>query len=920
MPSTRKNLMHNDKTSPAGALVVKDGAIQAADSSARHLLQLEQLEQLGELAITRYFSEFNTRVLPALGAGVVTGGIRHDGTFFQAVLSAEAQFGGDDAVQVVQIHNVRDVNDLRFERILLENERDVLDLIASRAPIEVILETLCLSVESLMPRSRCLVALRAPNENSLVCVAAPSLPSGVLAAIGRMPISESMGSSGRAAATGAPVLVADVSTDPLWASYQVVAVEAGVKSAWAVPFFASDGTVVGTLSMYYDHLGHIPTEMEQRMISVTVRLAEVAIESHSVRQALLQRESELRAVVNTVGAAILTLDTHGVILDANKSCAELVGRDLISLIGSRVGDLMDGATTSDGSPLQLRSGSLEGLYEAVARRRNTLICIATPQGYKRWVSVNLSPMEDANKTGQRLFVCSGMDVTEMKHSQERLAQMASHDELTGLPNRAAANEATEKAIETARRTGDSFAMLVLDLDGFKHVNDTLGHSAGDQLLRELSSRMAAVVRTPDMIARRSGDEFVVLLMQADATAALMVARRLLAVFDSPINLGGQDVYASVSIGGAVYPVHGTSSLALFRNADSAMYEAKRAGRGRIVIHEACGEAKGPTTHRIAMETQLRRALTNNELELHYQPRVCAQTHRMLSAEALVRWNHPECGRMPPADFIPLAEETGLIIPMGEWVLHEACRQLARWHKAGDTEIRVSVNVSPKQFNVQFLAEDVPRILRVTGVDPTRLELEVTETAMMSVLSDDVMAALVSLRELGVRLVLDDFGTGYSSLSYLHRFPLDGLKVDRSFVQRLPEAADARAITHAVLSMAQALNLHTVAEGVESEEQQDWLKDRGCHEFQGFLYSKPVPAAELEQLFGQAVQHQEPFAAQGVTVVKSPACEIPEPSTEEGRCKPSRKLALVGASKDMLAPVSRDACTCASCPCNIPVST
>jgi diguanylate cyclase (GGDEF)-like protein/PAS domain S-box-containing protein len=670
--------------------------------------------------------------------------------------------------------------------------------------------------------------------------------------------------------------------------------------------------------MHYSHLDHHPTEEEERLVSVSVRLAEVAVGSHLVRQALQHRESELRAVVNTVGAAIVTLDSLGNICDANKGAAEMVGHPLASLIGMTLGDLLENATSSAGHRLQLRSGSLEGLYHTVAQRRNTLIRIVTPQGDKRWVSVNLTPMEDAGLSGKKLFVCSGVDVTELKQSQERLAQMASHDELTGLPNRSALNEATEKAIETARRTGDSFAMLVLDLDGFKHVNDTLGHSAGDQLLREVSSRMAAVVRSPDMIARRSGDEFVVLLMQADSVAAQTVARRLLATFDAPVMLGcGQEVFASVSIGGAVYPVHGTSSIALFRNADSAMYDAKRAGRGRIVIHEACGEAKGPLTHRIAMEAQLRRALTNNELELFYQPRVCAQTHRMLSAEALIRWNRPEGGRVSPADFIPLAEETGLIIPMGEWVLHEACRQLAKWHQAGHTEMRVSVNVSPKQFNAQFLAEDVPRILAVTGVNPARLELEVTETAMMTVLSDEAMAALVELRKLGVRLVLDDFGTGYSSLSYLHRFPLDGLKVDRSFVQRLPDAADARAITHAVLSMAQALNLHTVAEGVESEQQQDWLKERGCHEFQGFLYSKPVPASELEQRFGLIRCTKEPAAAD--SIIEANCCDC----ANDGLAVPAnpdespRNQALAKASKNLLARAKlRTSCSCASCPCNI----
>jgi diguanylate cyclase (GGDEF)-like protein/PAS domain S-box-containing protein len=870
MPTTRQNTALSDSNALQGSLLVRNGFIQDADAAA---CQLFKTERLNGAPISRYLSEFNNRILAAQGESVKTGGIRQDGSFFEATVTVDHSISGTDVVRTVHIRNVRDVNDLRFEQVLLQNERDVLDLIASRAPIEKVLETLCLTMESLMPQSRCAVALRASDADELVCVASPSLPALARAAVGRIPIEEGIGTSGTAAATRKSVRVPDVATDPRWSRYHTVAAEAGVRSAWAVPFFAGDDSVVGTLSMYYSDLDHQPTELEERMVAVSVRLAEVAVESHLVRQALQHRESELRAVVNTVGAAILTLDSLGIIRDANRSAAELVGRPMGALVGSNICDLLEAATTSLGAPLQLQRGSLEGFYHSVAERRNTLICLATPQGAKRWVSVNLTPMEDACPTGKRLFVCSAIDVTEMKQSQERLAKMASHDELTGLPNRTAINDATEKAIETARRTGDSFSMLVLDLDGFKHVNDTLGHSAGDHLLKEISARMAAVVRSPDMIARRSGDEFVVLLMHADAVAAQTVARRLLSVFDTPVMLGcGQEVFASVSIGGAVYPMHGTSSTALFRNADSAMYEAKRGGRGRIVIHEAVGEAKGPTTHRIAMEAQLRRALTNNELELYYQPRVCSQTRRMVSAEALVRWNHPERGRVSPADFIPLAEDTGLIIPMGEWVLHEACRQAVRWHKAGHPEMRVSVNVSPKQFNAQFLADDVPRILAATGINPACLELEVTETAMMTVLSDDAMAALVDLRAMGVQLVLDDFGTGYSSLSYLHRFPLDGLKVDRSFVQRLPEAADARAITHAVLSMAQALNLHTVAEGVETAAQRDWLRERGCHEFQGFLYSEPVPAAELERRFGRTMSCNASTDCEEVNATKCEACE------------------------------------------------
>ena len=856
-------------------VVIRDGIIVSVDRNACQLLCAATsqalcgesisrvLPDLKEILASAHWVELAQRgSSPSLSFGATV--VRLDGTLFHGALNVR-QVPLQDS-NVLEIH-VRDASTLRFEQVLLQNERDVLDLIASRAPVEQILVKLCDSMESLMPDTMCIVTMRVPHENALTCVAAPSLSDASRAELRRIPIASNNGATGAAAASGKAVLMHDVRHDQRWAAYQHLAVKAGVHSAWASPFFSPDGAVAGTISVYFRQF-HVPTELEERLLSVSVRLAEVAIQGYLVRQALQRRETELRTIVNTVGAGILTIDGTGLIRDANKSAADMADVPLDSFIGSNVCALLEGAVDAKGNPVRVFPDSLEHWFDSIALRRNTIVGIAT-SAETRWLSLNVTPLEDLSGAGQVLFVCSGVDVSEMKRSQERLAQLASHDELTGLPNRAAMSDAAEKAIETARRTGDPFAMLVLDLDGFKHVNDTLGHTAGDELLKEISVRMATVIRSPDMIARRSGDEFVVLLRYADAAAATVVARRLLESFNAPVSINGQEVFTSVSIGGAVYPVHGITSEALFRNADSAMYEAKRAGRGRIVIHETSCAVRDPSTHRIALDAQLRRALTNNELAVYYQPRICAKTRRIVSAEALVRWIHPERGMISPIEFIPLAEETGLIVPLGEWVLYEACRQGAAWHAAGNQNMRISVNVSPKQFNAQFLAEDVPRILANTGFDPFCLELEVTETAMMAVLSDDTLNALVSLREKGVRIVLDDFGTGYSSLSYLHRFPLDGLKIDRSFVQRLPEAADARAITHAVLNMAQALNLHTVAEGVETADQRDWLNERGCHEFQGFLYSAPVCAVELDRRFRIAMKN-------------SPAVEAPEPDTVRKR--------------------------------------
>jgi diguanylate cyclase (GGDEF)-like protein len=443
-----------------------------------------------------------------------------------------------------------------------------------------------------------------------------------------------------------------------------------------------------------------------------------------------------------------------------------------------------------------------------------------------------------------------------RQAEERIRQLAYFDQTTGLPNRALFREQLRRALEQAQRTSQPLAVLFMDLDNFKRVNDTLGHSTGDLLLSEVSKRLLLNLRTRDVIAqgllsagsevlaRLGGDEFTVLLSSLrHGQDASTVAQRLLQALSRPIRFGEHEVTISASIGIAVFPDDGADADALLKAADMAMYFAKREGRNGYQFYtEAMNES---ALKRMAMENHLRRALERGELAVHYQPQIDIPTREVVGVEALVRWNSAELGQISPAEFIPLAEENGLILSIGDWVLRTACAQCKAWRGNGIRLGRVAVNVSVRQFAQDGFADRVAEILSETGLEAGALELEITESVLMK----DGEAALTTLRELkalGVKLAIDDFGTGYSSLSYLKQFPIDHLKIDRTFVCAINTDPDDQAIATAVIAMGQSMRLRVTAEGVETEGQLNFLNERHCSEAQGFLVSRPLPAAEAEK--------------------------------------------------------------------------
>jgi len=440
--------------------------------------------------------------------------------------------------------------------------------------------------------------------------------------------------------------------------------------------------------------------------------------------------------------------------------------------------------------------------------------------------------------------------SERKLAEERVQHMATHDGLTSLPNRLMFSRLLNHAIQSASRYGHRFAVLFIDLDRFKIVNDTLGHEAGDELLREVSLRLIGVLRASDVVARLGGDEFVIMVQEvSDPEQVASVARKILSAIIEPVVVRGQECRVTGSVGICMYPAGAQEEHSLMKNADIAMYHAKEQGKNNFQFFSE--PIKQQSLERLTLETSLRHALERKQMSMHYQAKVNFKTGAISGVEALLRWQHPHLGMVPPAQFIPVAEETGLIIPIGRWVLQTTCAQNMAWQRAGLPPMCMAVNLSARQFSDENLLSDVAESLECTGMPPELLELEITEGMVMRNI-ERTIKLLAAIKKMGVRLAIDDFGTGYSSLAQIKRFPIDTLKVDRSFISEIAENPGDRAITQAIIAMGKTLSLTVVAEGVETREQETFLREHACDEIQGYYFSKPIPADQFAELLRQHV--------------------------------------------------------------------
>jgi diguanylate cyclase len=557
------------------------------------------------------------------------------------------------------------------------------------------------------------------------------------------------------------------------------------------------------------------------------------LQALAVEQGRARREAEQRLSIvfdNSV-EGIMTLLPSGVVLTCNDAAARLFNESPLSLVGRRLVELIGPPTVHD-----VNAPFTVGHFESIGKRHGG-------EGFPVEMTVS-----ETRLTGKVQLIAIVRDITERKQTQERLSHLANFDALTGLPNRRLFRERLEQAMERARRSGAQMALMFLDLDRFKDINDSLGHDVGDRLLRHVSHTLSHGVRRakasdstePVTVARLGGDEFTLIVEGlAGAEDAAHVARRILERLHEPFRCDGSEIFASASIGITLYPRDATDLDALIRHADLAMYRAKELGRN--TFHFFTEELNNELSERLSLEMNLRHALDRSEFALVYQPKASLRNGRVTGVEALLRWQRPGHDTIGPDRFIPVLEETGLILPVGAWVLEQACRQLAAWDGEGLPPLKMAVNLSPRQFAQRDLPQLVERALRDAGIAPQRLELELTESLLMN---DETatLAMLAALRTMGVGIAIDDFGTGHSSLAYLKRFDVETLKIDRTFVRDTPDDPEDNAITSAVIALGHSLGLSVVAEGVENLAQSEFLRDLGCDEIQGYLLSRPMAPA------------------------------------------------------------------------------
>jgi len=572
-----------------------------------------------------------------------------------------------------------------------------------------------------------------------------------------------------------------------------------------------------------------------------------AIERKVMEEALFVEKERAQVTLNSIGDAVVCTDISGNITFLNLVAEKMTGWPWQEALGRPMGEvfrILD-AVTRETTPNPIDRAV--GLNRTVHLQENCVL--VRRDGSDTPIEDSVAPIHDREGKATGAVIVF-RDVSTARAMAAEMTYSAQHDFLTGLPNRMLLNDRVSQAIVLAPRHSNKVAILFLDLDGFKHINDSLGHPIGDKLLQSIAKRLVDCVRSSDTVSRQGGDEFVVLLSEVHRPedAAISALRILQAVAEAhPIDQ--HDLHVTASIGVSVYPDDGQDAETLIKNADTAMYQAKENGRQSYQFFKPAMNVRA--VERQSIEENLRRALERQEFALHYQPKINLRTGEISGAEALLRWMHPVRGPVSPAQFIPVAEDCGLILPIGQWVLREACRQARAWADAGLPLATMAVNISSMEFREDNFIESVFTTLSETGLDPKSLELELTESVLMK-RAESAASILETLRARGVHIAVDDFGTGYSSLSYLRKFPIDALKIDQSFVRQITSAPDDTTIVTAVISMGRSLKLRVVAEGVETQEELAFLQARLCDEAQGYYFSHPVPPQQFAKLLKSGI--------------------------------------------------------------------
>ncbi|MNW25051.1 Phytochrome-like protein cph2 [compost metagenome] len=535
--------------------------------------------------------------------------------------------------------------------------------------------------------------------------------------------------------------------------------------------------------------------------------------------------AQMEHVLENITDGYIRLDQDGRIIYWNHAAERMMGMSRRNALGLMVVDHIPDEVS-------------QAFQEALGKRENTTIEYYV-QDRNSWFNARLVPFYSETSIYLK-------DVTALKQAEQQINQMVFYDSLTGLPNQKQMNKHLSKLVSRSKPKENTFALLVMDIDRFKVLNDYLGYDHGDAIMVYVARLISANIREYDVVFRSEGDQFTIILHQVNLTKAKQIAERIMERFQQPILVAEMEIVITFSIGISVYPLHGENPEVLWNRAETAMRVAKKLGKNGYQLYQS----KMDTRSSLVLEGELRKAIFKEQLELYYQPKMDIRTGRMMGVEALIRWNHPERGMIPPDQFIPLAEDTGLIISIGHWTLMTACAQNKAWQEKGYKPLVMSVNLSPRQFNNPDLAETVRKTLKESQLAPEYLELEITENIMLN--TEDALGTLQKIKQDGVRIAIDDFGKGYSSLTYLKQFPIDTLKIDRSFVEDCAENDNDAKLLRSMLSMAIDFNLSVVAEGVENRQQLDFLRQNGCHIAQGFLFSRPLPVAELEASIRQLI--------------------------------------------------------------------
>ncbi|MGN8061957.1 EAL domain-containing protein [Ralstonia sp. 22111] len=853
------------RLSSDAVLLTVDGRLVRANPAAARLLGAQDAAQLTGLQLAGLIHPDDVaQVIPRL-AGMVSSGlsaqpvehrlVRADYTHVLVASEAAAcEHEGQPAVMLVlreavsrhalERHAVQARAEALHARRLLASENAVLAQLASNATLSTVLRHLCLYVEQVYPNAMSALLLLDADSQTMSVAAAPTVPAAYAATLENTPVGPDAGACGCAVYLGDAVFIENIATDPRWQHERTAALAAGFVSAWALPIRSSRGDKLGVLGLFYRQ-PCVPAEEEQHFLDDVTHLAGVAIQKDNVERGLAESEERYRLAISNLHEGVVIMSPDGVVQAANASAERILRVRPGQLVGRNRLDPIQRVVDEDGKEVgatMMPSGQVLRTGEPIFGRVYGLLL---KTGELMWVRQNIIPIRRHAEPAPSSVMLSFADITDIKRAEQRLRHLAAHDALTGLTNRSFFIAHLESTIESARDESRELALFFLDLDRFKSVNDTAGHACGDTLLQSAAARLTDCIGPGDVIARLGGDEFVILIDQrVEGKRIALLAERLLQAMREPFDTVNGRYYLGVSIGVALYPHDGISGSDLLRSADAAMYRAKQNGRNRAQFYTA--ELNARLQRRYMLENALRDARENNELQLVYQPKYDLASHRIVGAEALLRWNSAKLGAISPVEFIPVAEETGLIVPIGAWVLRRACEQAVIWYEALGYDFRMAVNLSARQFQAGDVVPMIEQTLADTGLPPTALEVEITESLLMGG-ADEVRPMFDALTAQGIRISIDDFGTGYSSLSYLQRFPISNVKIDRSFITGIPGDPDSVALTEAIVAMARALGMTVTAEGVEDADQVEFLAKAGCQEIQGYYIGKPVTAEGFDRL-------------------------------------------------------------------------